>query len=688
MDSEMIEYQPKIELPENVPALSSYFGTSASVPPDDFIVSRRRDGSVASYYASLQWDLTAYASDGRTHVLNFDSWRKTTGLLTDAHRRIIADMRRLMYILIWIREGNLLSVSALKNKFVMIRALARFAEKNTCGVIEILCQERLLKKYLAPKKNSTIQELSNLVGVMLELGEHATGIPVLSGKSLKELHAKRYAHQKSWKQIPPLSTRLYSNLIAYLHQELSDFELVAKQYLKLVEDLAQYTELPANKTARLVRKSAKESLEDSEKRKSTFPEVVAQYGLAEYFLKKNLQQTQVGLVKGLTEAQFLCKLTIHTFSGIRDGEADTLPFYCLDEVIYNDITHFQLLGKTTKHNNGRIKRVCWVTSKEGANAVRIAQHIARTLYKVLKDAPKRSNARLNDYPLFVSTGYLPYHSATPKSQTQKYAPGALNIHWERKHVLSRCKGLTITEEDISELSQIDPFRAWASEANFQIGSNWRVSARQLRRSLAIYASASGLVSLPTLRRQLKHITEEMSRYYAKGSIYAKNIIANDPDHFGKEYQDSQPESQALSYIRNVLLSDERLFGAHGTWLERNQRDKGLVLTVDDRTQTMKRFEKGEICYRETSLGGCTTVTPCDKMAMRSFTDCIRCSSPVIQVSKLRRAVKAQKALVDTLDPDTIEWRTEYADFQILKDALTNFESQSAKSPSRNVKRTR
>lgn len=74
---------------------------------------------------------------------------------------------------------------------------------------------------------------------------------------------------------------------------------------------------------------------------------------------------------------------------------------------------------------------------------------------------------------------------------------------------------------------------------------------------AVYAQRSGLVSLASLRRQLQHITDEMSRYYARGSAYARNIIGNDKHHFGFEWQDTQSTSSALSYMLNPRFSIER-----------------------------------------------------------------------------------------------------------------------------------
>ncbi|MEW8053276.1 MAG: hypothetical protein AB2809_23215, partial [Candidatus Thiodiazotropha sp.] len=223
----------------------------------------------------------------------------------------------------------------------------------------------------------------------------------------------------------------------------------------------------------------------------------------------------------------------------------------------------------------------------------------------------------------------------------------------------------IEESDLRELENIDPHRAWRSEDKFKVGNPWPLTPHQFRRSLAVYTSCSGLVTLPSLRRDLQQLTEEMSTYYARGSSFAKNLIENNHDHFAREYQDTQPESQALAYLTHIIFSDERLFGPHGTWVERNIRIKNPILSASDREETIKRFKKGEIAYRETPLGGCTETAPCNKKAMRSIIGCLDCNRSIIKLSKLDRVITVQELFVKRLHPETMEWKIETTDLKVL-----------------------
>lgn len=665
----MIKFQPNFLNQANAPLPDPYTWTAFEKPPADFIVSRKRDGSVASYYKDLQWNWAAYTTNGRPLKFDFSSWIR--GSLNEKRHAIIEEMRWLMFIIIWIKNGLPLSPNTLGTRFSLIRNLAKFADKFKHTISDILCVERVQAKFIAAYSGNALTELPRLLQVIFEAGENITGLKVCKATLLRNMQAlaKRGQNDDLTRQFAPLPTKIYSALIKNLLKELSDFEVVADNFLDLVSECVAKPGLGYSVESQ---KHFFNEISVPFRTKDALPTLsvlLCERNLEHYFEAKSLLKSVRGLGEGLSDIQLICKLIIHTFSGIRDDEARTMPYACLETFITQNKTHSLLNGRTFKPQGGRAKRVRWVTSKEGARAVRMAQRIAKVIYKSLGDVPSSKLSKENDYPLFVSTGYLPFAASKPFSATAKYASGVLELTTKNGKFIKKFLSIRITDEDIAELELIDPHRAWRSEVEFAVGAIWPLSTHQLRRSLALYASSSGLVSLPTLRFQLKHITEEMASYYAAGSANAKNIIAGDIHHFGVEYQNTQPESQALSYISNVLLSDSRLFGAHGIWVENRQRSKnGGVLTLANRDDTMRRFKKGEMAFRATPLGGCTTLTACDKKAMRSTIACLDCNRAVIKLHKLQRVVRAQETLVNSLDPKSMEWRVENSDLAILLSA--------------------
>ena len=67
-------FEPKIDLPADAVAPDAYDDSCGPVPPDDFVVSRKRDGTPASVYGELSWDRTHYDPEYRSRRLNFRYW--------------------------------------------------------------------------------------------------------------------------------------------------------------------------------------------------------------------------------------------------------------------------------------------------------------------------------------------------------------------------------------------------------------------------------------------------------------------------------------------------------------------------------------------------------------------------------------------------------------------------------------
>jgi len=329
--------------------------------------------------------------------------------------------------------------------------------------------------------------------------------------------------------------------------------------------------------------------------------------------------------------------------------------------------HYVIEGTTSKHNNGRPKHVSWITSIEGKHAIDVARDVTALNHKLWRWRARGTDGKkpkISHEPLFAAIGCFGLGGQPPIGSDSKLISAKLDL--SMASTLRKALEPIIEKEDIAELEQIDPHRAWHTEEKFQIGRRWTLTSHQLRRSLALYAQRSGLVSLPSLRRQLQHITEEMSRYYARGSVFAKNFIGKNKEHFGNEWQDTQPVSAFLGYLIQVLLSDDVLFGAHGNWIEHRLRDsEGNILV--DRDVTQRRFKNGEMAYRETLLGGCTTIDVCDKLPINWLNvHCVNgCERFVGHLSKLEKVIVVQSNLVASLDVATPEYRSEKADLEIL-----------------------
>ena len=132
----------------------------------------------------------------------------------------------------------------------------------------------------------------------------------------------------------------------------------------------------------------------------------------------------------------------------------------------------------------------------------------------------------------------------------------------------------------------------------------------------------------------------------------------------------KPEADAIAYIRDVLQTNEQLYGAHGKFVEHyTKKSPQYVLLKQDRDDLIKQFKNGDIAYKETPLGACTTIIPCDKMAFRNITACISCERAIIKPSKLERVIARQSLFVkelEQMDSNSVEYRTEMSELKGLE----------------------
>jgi len=656
----MVTFAPRLALPHGAAAPDSFCGDGATRPHDGFVVSRTRDQQVASCYGDPMWDFTAYTPEGAPARLYFEYWGNEPA---NGERTALAqELRWIIFLLAWMAHGRLLGFNTLDGYLFGLRFVARYCENTGCTITEALSDPVRLVELVSDVPGGAIGIICTILTLLRGLGEAEIGFQIVDKKTIQSLRAYSEKYRGSLLQHPPLPTRAYSLVISNLARELDDFEAVADRYLALTrlvsrDPMMGRGELHQFAVARRL------GIKRGDQR-PTFDHLLSEYGLEAYFAAKGLIRSCVGLMSGLSEIQMTAKLQLQVFSGMRDDEAISLPHDCLREVTNAGRPHYILGGRTTKLHGGRVKQTEWVTSRDGATAVRLAQRIADTVYDIVGATPKKSDWRTRYFPLFISPTYLPLTGNITATQPHAYRPSRL-IFAKFPALRARLEPV-IEEQDILELEQIDPHRAWRSEVWCKVGVAWSLKSHQLRRSLALYAQRSGLVSLPSLRRQLQHITEEMSRYYARGSAFAKNFIGADKQHFGKEWQDTQPVSAALSYIANVLLSDDVLFGGHANWMEHRLRGDDGVITVDHET-TIRRFRKGELSYRETFLGGCTNTEECNQIALKWLdVDCLAgCRNLVGNLTKLNRVIAAQTRMVESLDSTSVEFKAEKADLDVL-----------------------
>jgi hypothetical protein len=343
---------------------------------------------------------------------------------------------------------------------------------------------------------------------------------------------------------------------------------------------------------------------------------------------------------------------------MRQGEVTNLNIGCSKIESNKYGSTYRITGETSKLI-GQKKTISWITSLESFDSIEIAEKISKRIAKNLA-------LHLESIPLFLSTGYLYKVWSSNSRMTGNFIKKSqIKSKSQEFYQLIDCTPFIIKEEDIDFLNVIDPFRSWETEKKYQINEVWRFTSHQFRRSLAYYIAQSSLVSLPSLKRQLKHITRDMTLYYCN---YKDTKDENsDFSDMSKMFDNNRHKSGSSSYEQNIIKSNERLYGAGGKHIEKSigTPTNTDIYTVS-RKELEERFIKGEISYKETPLGACTTTSPCMSRASLEIAACISCEKAVIKKSKLERVITVKKAFLDEFEEtDCVEYRSEKSELDLL-----------------------
>jgi len=601
------------------------------------IISRHKlTNDVVSLYADDIWNFTSYRDTSRGAAkINFINWTDTP----DLHREVIAEMKYIVYLLLNEATGgrqSILSTASVCGQYqVVIKRLAKQAVIRKMLISDLLQSTVEIKRYVGLQAYKSSHEcFASLLAKLVQLGENRTGMRVLDGKHLSEIRKQTSRSNIQTEFIPQ---RLLSEFIDHWQVTLHEFNsnwINVKNFLNVVVDQpGSGTSIPIQR-AKYSKNRFNYELE--------FKPLSIDHNLTLYFDKYGITDLKK-LTGHLTYMQSVGKSIIHVYSGMRFDEAMSLTVDSLErENVTSNLERWILKGETTKYT-GMAKKTVWVTSNEINTAWSVLSNISNYV-------ASRTNC-LGNQPLFIAISYLEISCVSVGLDDGIKCTHLAEIN-PLKHMGDEA---VITREDMEVLREIDPHRDW-SNSEYKVNSRWHLKSHQFRRTLAILAAQSGLVSIPSLKRQLKHLTEEMTFYYTDGSTNFHSTNSSYVNDFAELMQNSSAEAHAYFYIVDYILSSDKI--ATKPNYEKKKRTKSkntLNLLYEDRDKYQKMFEMGEISYRETILGACLKNGVCIDRAHRSFTACLNCPSARIKLPKLDRLICIQQRYLDTLDSSKVEW---------------------------------
>lgn len=110
---------------------------------------------------------------------------------------------------------------------------------------------------------------------------------------------------------------------------------------------------------------------------------------------------------------------------MRREEVEFLSFHCTETVKRaHGRKHCLIVGVTTKLEGARCRNTKWVTTEsDGFRAIHLAQEFAAVIYENLGVIPSTKASSKDDYPLFLSSDYLPWGSSKARGlSTARFVP--------------------------------------------------------------------------------------------------------------------------------------------------------------------------------------------------------------------------------------------------------------------------
>ena len=646
-----------------------YTEKEKNTPEDDFVLCRKKDGTPTAIYKKHEWDLNPYSlSASKITVMHFSSGLDKAS--PQEKETLISEMKYLMFCLMYfINSGHkgLLTPATLLNYFDMLRKVAKFCvQMKENPLVGILSLKDVFsnRTYLSAvcKDNDSVtfnKKMPAFLNHLASLSVEKVGFTAVQSSDLKFGSVDSDQH-------PIIPIRIYLEYMDEFEDKINNIYINSEN---LTDFLLEFKD-PLFGCAKGVQKNnsvGKKSL------RPTFQEAIEAYNLTSLFNNTYKINKKKNLTSVLTKICFLVKNIIHLYTGMRSEEVLRLPYDCLMEHELTEDTlddngsvvdksrMINLLSSTTKFE-GYQKPTSWLATEEVIKAVVVAKRISKAV-SVMK------GIEVSQRLLFES----------PSVITHKKDSSSAVVLFDR--VADSFNSYYIDKDDFDLLGSSDPDRNFQEDPKFKIGNPWHLSSHQFRRSLAYYSTGSGLVSMPTLKRQFKHTSLAMSRYYSRNFEQIKTIFGFYdekqgefvlPDgHMAYKFQMAVPINMANQIISDVLGDDNQLFGKTGSFIERQKEklDKGELNILEIRENTIKSVDKGELSYRSTLLGGCTKIGSCDTAMLGEFTECLTCEGSIIKMALVEKQVAESESELAIYEKDSCEYHLVNQDLKKLKNFM-------------------
>jgi len=626
----------------------AYYGMNLSRVGPGLILSRSGDGSVISLFDDNVWFLPQFAFSVRDNpYFNFKTFLQN-GKFREENLEIC---KRLVAFKMFSKDsktGKAIRLTTMQRIILALRQVSTFSNLRDIRIQEVFGSKQLFDEMLENLLSSNLISLLALVRTLSRIERKERGFSI-DGSILPTFEKIARRNRKESNQHAVIPSRIlwakYNQYKTCLNDYLSN-KVAIHNFIKGITENRFFGR---NFHARI--KHLDEFLNLSEdaraaikQRPVSFWQAVKIHDLEKLAHQYQWSTTQ-SAISFLSLVQHCAKCLIHIFTLMRDGEVFNLPTDCLEPITGWNNEAIYLCGTSTKLESERTPAK-WITTNDVCRPIEVLQSIQKLIKSCSQD-------NIEADLLLLPASNLPYSNNSTKKES------AITTNLDHK-----LPPTLITEADIRELEDIDPYRNWRGDKRFKIGQPWRITSHQFRRSIAVFAGQSGLITLPSLKRLLRHITKAMATYYMKGCSVKNYLLSDLNPQLARELKQAKEEADAAIFIRDVLKSAEHMYGFAGhRAMEIREGTPWLAGNLNDTKQHVKL---GLQAYQETPAGGCTSPTPCDKRAHAKMDTCITCNQFIGQESKMAETIEIMEFDLAELQPGTIEHRAELQNLEDFK----------------------
>lgn len=625
------------------------------IPDSNFVLCRDKSGKPTAVYGSDQWDFNPYRlSAVSINVIRFfQGWKHSDSKLI---QKYVNQIKFILYQIIYLSGSGRIgraSASTVVQYYSCLRTISAYGIEwnqndltKDIGLFDILSSSVLLSKVIGSKENNT-----NFKKVLSSILNHLSVIDYADLGFIpcnkKELDLSRQADN----QHPVIPHRIYLGFINFLDEKI---DLV----LPLIDNIESMVIEMKDRSYGAALATQKKRRPRLDLLRPDMNEVLNKFKLTTLFTGVfSLSAERASVVGFLTRIQYICKLSIHLYTGMREQEVlrlanDCIQSKCLtstvcksNEEIVDPSRVVSIISSTTKFS-GYKQEAAWLAPEQVIKSVKILQSISRAI-SYLHDVEFKSNT-----PLFLSPSIV-------RSDKSKYQVTTF-VNKGRKGVFDKIADgrFIIAKHDLEELKLTDLDRDFDSEDLFNIGEYWPVSGHQFRRSLAFYGRNSHFLSLPTITSQYKHTCRQMSQYYARNNSNflpmfgtydekAKIYIMNG-SHVAHEFQTAVSREVVDQFFRDLLDDDRLVIGGSGSYAQKIKQEivGGVISIAESKEKTVKMANDGQFNYTETHLGGCSKNGNCNEYLMGEIIPCLVCPEAVIKETNLNNTISIISADID------------------------------------------